>query len=60
MVFTITATGDINAPLMIKNITDGSFFGLEIDAVAGDVIVVDANHYKATKNGVNIKATRIM
>lgn len=60
LVFTITATGEINAPLLIKNLTDGSFFGLDIDAVDGDVIVVDANNYKATKNGVNIKATRMV
>lgn len=60
LVFTITALWDIDTPLLIKNNTDGSFFWLDIDAVAGDVIIVDANHYKATKNGVNIKATRMI
>lgn len=56
---TITATGEINSPLMIKNITDGTFFGLDIDAVAWDIIVINAKTFVATKNGVNIKANRI-
>ena len=56
---TITATGDINTPLMIKNITDGTFFGLDVDAVVWDVIVVNWKTFEATKNGVNIKAQRI-
>lgn len=59
LIFTLTATGDIDAPLLIKNLTDGTFFWLDIDAVAWDVIVVDSNTYKVTKNWVNIKASRI-
>lgn len=56
---TITATGDINTPLTIKNLTDETFFGLDIDAVAWDIIVINSNTLEATKNGINIKASRI-
>lgn len=56
---TLTATGDINTPLTIKNITTGTFFGLDIDAVSWDVIVVNSRTFVATKNGVNIKANRV-
>lgn len=56
---TLTATWDINTPLMIKNITAGTFFGLDVDAVAWDIIVINAKTFEATKNGVNIKASRL-
>lgn len=59
LMITLTVLGDISTPLMIRNITAGTFFGLDIDADAGDVIVVDAVNFVATKNGVNIKANRI-
>lgn len=48
--FTITAIGAIDAPLIIKNISNGTFFALNIDAVAGDVIVVDGIKKLATNN----------
>ena len=57
--FTITAIGNIDAPLTIKNLSDDTFFGLNIDAIAGDVIVVDTTKKVATKNGVNILANRV-
>lgn len=57
--FTITALNDINAPITISNLTDGSFFALNTSAVAGDVIVIDAKTRTATKNGVNVLADRV-
>jgi hypothetical protein len=57
--FTITAKGDINTPLYIKNITDNTYFWLDIDAVAWDVIVINSNQKTATKNWINILANRI-
>lgn len=59
LIITLTALGDINTPLMIKNITAGTFFALDVDAVAGDVIVINSKTFEATKNGANIKASRI-
>jgi len=56
---TITATGDINTPLMVRNITSNTYFGLDIGAVSGDIIVIDSNLKTATKNGINILANRI-
>lgn len=58
--FTLTATGNIDAPLTIKNLSDDTFFGLNIDAVAGDIIIVDGTTKVATKNGVNILANRVI
>lgn len=57
--FTITAKWDIDTPLYIKNITDGTYFWLDINAVAGDVIVINSDARTATKNWVNILANRI-
>ena len=59
LTITLTATWDINTPLLIKNLTNDTFFGLDIDAVAWDVIIVDSNTLTATKNWVNILANRI-
>lgn len=56
---TITATWNINKPLMIRNITNWSFFGLDIDAVSWDIIEINSNTKTATKNWVNILANRI-
>lgn len=55
----ITATGDINQPLVIRNLDTNEFFGLNTDAVAGDIIEIDSKLLTATKNGVNILADRI-
>lgn len=57
--FTLTASGNIDAPLTIKNLSNDTFFALNIDAVAGDVIVVDSTTKTATKNGTNILANRV-
>lgn len=57
--FTLTALGNIDAPLFIKNLSNDTFFALNIDAVAGDVIVVDGAKKVATKNGTNILADRV-
>jgi len=57
--FTLTALGNIDAPLYIKNLSNDTFFALNIDAVAGDVIVVDGAKKVATKNGTNILANRV-
>lgn len=59
LIITITATGDINTPLTIKNLTDGTFFTLDIGASAWDVIVVNSKTKQATKNGVSILANRV-
>lgn len=57
--FTITANGNIDAPLTIRNTLNNTFFALNIDAVAGDVIIVDGITKTTTKNGVNILANRV-
>jgi len=57
--FVITATGNINKPLTIRNLTAWNEFVLDIDAVAGDVIIIDSNTYTVTKNGVNAIADRL-
>ena len=56
--FEITCTGSIESPLVINNITDGTFFGVATNAVAGDVIIVDSDLQKVTKNGILITALR--
>lgn len=55
----IIANGDINKPLIIKDLTKWTFFWLDIGAVAWDIIVIDSWNYSATKNWVNILSTRI-
>lgn len=57
--FAFTITDNIDTPFMIRNITDGTFFALDISAVAWDTIVVDAQTKTATKNWVNVLANRI-
>lgn len=56
---TLTITWDVNTPLYVRNITNDTYFGLDIDAVAWDVIVIDSTTFTATKNWSNILANRI-
>ena len=55
----ITVNWDINKPLMIRNLTKKTFFGLDIDAVAWDKIVIDSEFYTVTKNWENILSNRL-
>lgn len=59
LIINITATWNIDGPLYIKNQNTWAFFGLDIDAIAWDVIYINSNTLEATKNGENIKAYRI-
>lgn len=59
LIITITALNDIVSPLLINNITNWTFFGLDINAVAGDVIIINSKEKTATKNWVSILANRI-
>jgi hypothetical protein len=56
---TITVWGAIHKPLSIYNLTAHSWFMLDIDADAGDIIVIDAKNQKATRNGQNIVWYRV-
>ncbi len=56
--FTITVTDTINDYIKIKNITDGTWFQVNTDAVAGDIVVIDSETYTITKNGTSIKNLR--
>jgi hypothetical protein len=51
---TITVGNTINKPLTIYNVTANKWFMLDVDAVLGDVIVIDAKNQTATLNGQNI------
>ena len=55
----ITVNWDINKPLMIRDLTKKTFFGLDIDAVAWDKIVIDSEFYTVTKNWENILSNRL-
>lgn len=55
----ITAINNINQSLKITNLSDNTFFGLDIDANPWDLIVIDSSNYTATKNGKNILFWRI-
>lgn len=57
MTFRIVARAEINAPLKIKKNT-GELFSLNINASAGDVILIDSKNKTATKNGENVLAER--
>jgi len=57
--FEITAIRDLNSPLTIKNITNNTFFALDITGVSWDIIVIDSNNFTATKNGISVIANRI-
>jgi hypothetical protein len=52
--FEIFVKWEIHSPLVIKNITDNSFFGLDITAINWDKIVIDSEKFIATKNWENI------
>ena len=54
----IIAKGQINSPLMIRK-KGGEFFGIEVNAEAGDIIEVNAEAKTITKNWVNISEKRI-
>lgn len=54
----ITATGNIVTPLTLKNLTNWTYFALDINAVTGDKIIIDSNDYTVTKNWVNIAYAR--
>jgi hypothetical protein len=49
----LNCTGDVDGPVIIKNITDGSSFVMDIDWVDGDVIVVNSKDETITKNWVS-------
>jgi hypothetical protein len=49
----------VQSPLSIKNLTNGTFFDLDIDAIPWDVIIVNGKTKTATKNWVNILAQRL-
>ncbi len=55
----IKASGDINKPLMIRDLTKNTYFWLDIDAVTWDKIVIDSENYTVTKNWENILSNRI-
>ncbi|MBB1557738.1 MAG: phage tail family protein [candidate division SR1 bacterium] len=54
----IIAKGQINSPLTIRK-KGGEFFGIEVNAEAGDIIEVNAEAKTITKNGVNISEKRM-
>ncbi|AHB41664.1 hypothetical protein P148_SR1C00001G0876 [candidate division SR1 bacterium RAAC1_SR1_1] len=55
----INVVTSIFTPLTIYNVTANKWFMLNIDAVEGDVIIIDAKNQTATKNGINILGTRV-
>lgn len=55
----ITAVNDFTWPIKIANIDTGKFCKYDVDAVEGDVIVIDAETLTATKNWVSIKDARM-
>lgn len=57
--FVITAIWDINSPLKVMNITNNTYFSLDISAVSWDVIIIDSNTKTATKNGVSVLWDRV-
>lgn len=57
--FEIDIIGEINSPLTIKNITNNTFFALDIWAITWDKIIIDSGNYTATKNWVNVIWNRI-
>lgn len=56
---TITCVDEILSPLSVSNLTDGTFFALDVDGTAGDVFVIDSEAQTATKNGNSVKSLRM-
>ena len=50
----------VQSPLSIKNITNNTFFNLDINAIPWDVIIVNSKTRTATKNWLNILAQRLL
>ncbi len=56
----ISVINATTAPLKISNVTDGTFFALDIVCAPGDVVIVDSETQTATKNGVSVIASRVV
>lgn len=56
---TITINGALHKPLTVLNVTANKRFMLDIDAIAGDEIVIDSKAQTVTKNSINILWTRV-
>ena len=56
---TITATADINSKLKVLNLTNLSKFEMNLNAISGDIIVIDSYNTKITKNWVDVTSTRM-
>lgn len=57
--FVLTAVGEVNAPIIIRNMTDGNFFALDVSASVGDIIEINTRSQLCTKNGRNITFSRL-
>lgn len=57
--FEINVLSNINAPLKILNITNNTFFWLDINANTWDIIIIDWDNYTVTKNWINIIWSRL-
>ncbi len=57
-VITVTLSWNLDSILYFKN-SDWTFFGLDITGVAGDILILDSVNKTATKNWINILATRV-
>lgn len=58
--FEIDVIWEINSPLTITNITNNTFFALDISAISWDKIIIDSEKFTATKNGINIIWNRVI
>lgn len=56
---TITINDQVQSPIVIYNATAHKWFMIDVDAIAWDVIVVDAKSQTLTKNGVSIWWLRV-
>jgi hypothetical protein len=52
--FVISAIGNIDSPLKIINITNNTYFALDISCSPGDQVIIDSDNETATKNGSSI------
>lgn len=55
----LEVTGEINSPLVVYNVGNGSAFFLDITAVSGSVVVIDSTILKATLDGVDVTGQRL-